>query len=623
MRLKVLIPILCAINFCLGQDLYIANDSFLYSKDIVVFVNDDIRLETSTSNIYLRGDAQLVQNTNTKNSDAGSLSIYQNQTTSPYEYNFWCSPVGISSDGTTKANENFNGSNIYDPIDHTDLSNVASTAYTFITSFNSTATALSNYWMYTYRDGEGYYDWVRIRNTGAVEPGYGFTLKGSPNTDNVLDFRGRPNNGTITVSCNYDGDDDQPTSGPDDAAGTLTGNPYPSALDLKLFFANSNTNRTKLNGEIYFWEQKPNNSHYLAHYEGGYGVYTPGNLNDLYDNGTYATAPFENYNSDGSIHTTTSGRTTDYSVNNQRRFAAVGQGFMIQSKGTGGNATFDNSMRLYLPQDSDPNGNGAIFGKRASSKTSSERVIAMSHNGVDYDRILNEPKIIPEIKIHTKIDNTFYKESIIAFRDATPNNNTYNQFFDGLSINKLESDAYLVSSDKPLSIKSILYEANANIPLGFKASHDNLPFSVSIYKLTNISEEIEIYVYDKLTQEYTDLKQYDFNVILDKGTINDRFEITFSKQNALSNELLKLETLSIYQNNETSTIVIHNPSFITIKSFQVYDVNGKLLLNRHLNSSNHTYEFASTNLNTGVYVAKIQTSVNGELAKKLVISNRP
>lgn len=617
MRLNLYIVGFCVVNFCFGQDLYISDNSYIFSKDVAVYVNNDIRLETANSNIYLRGDAQLLQNSDTKNSDAGELSIYQKQTTSPFEYNFWCSPVGVSVDGTAQANEHFNGSNIHNPEDDVDLTNVTSTSYTFTTAYNATSTSLSNFWMYTYRDGEGYNDWVQIRNTGAVEPGYGFTMKGSPNKDNILDFRGRPNNGTILVSCDFDGEEDS-----DDAVTTLTGNPYPSALDLKLFFANSNTNKTRLNGEIYFWEQKQTNSHRLADYEGGYGVYTPGNLNNLYDNGSYATAPFENYNFDGSINTTTSGSSTDYSTNNQRRFAAVGQGFVIQSKGTGGNATFDNSMRLYLPQDSDPAGNGSIFGKNADAKTTPNKVIAMSHNGVDYDKILNEPKIIPEIRIHTKIDNTFYKESVIAFRDGTPNNNTYNQFFDALSINKLESDAYILSNDKPLSIKSIKYDINATIPFGLKAGHDNMQFDVSIYKLTNVPENFEVYIYDKITNQYTDLKHNDFNVVVDSGIYNERFEITFAKNNSLTTEDFTLDSVDIFQNNNIAKVIISNPTNIELKSFTLIDVSGKTVLNKLLNSSNSRYQFNSKHLSSGIYIAHIESVGNHIFNKKIIISNK-
>jgi len=173
------------LSFGFAQDLYVDNDSYLYARDVVLFVNDDIRLETPTSTIYMRGDAQLIQNTDIKNSDAGELSIYQNQTTGIYEYNFWCSPVGVSIDGTTNANVDFDGTTIHDPLDYTDLTNINSTNYAYTGSYNGTATRLSRQWIYTLISAGGYNGWSFQGNTGNIPSGYGFTLKGSPNANNV------------------------------------------------------------------------------------------------------------------------------------------------------------------------------------------------------------------------------------------------------------------------------------------------------------------------------------------------------------------------------------------------------------------------------------------------------
>ncbi|MEP5340691.1 MAG: T9SS type A sorting domain-containing protein [Algibacter sp.] len=611
-----------SVNFSFAQDLYVGDNSYLFAKDVVVFVNDDIRLETATSNLYMRGDAQLIQNTNTKNSDEGELSIYQNQTTGIYEYNYFCSPVGVSIDGTTKADVDFDGSNIRDPDDDTDLTNVVSTAYSYTSAYNGTATELSNYWLYTLKNAEGYNDWVQIFDTGAAAPGYGFTLKGSPNTNNVLDFRGRPNNGTITVSCSFDGTDDQPTSGKLNYAETLTGNPYPSALDLKLFLAQTN-NQADLSGEIFFWEQNSKNSHYLADYEAGYGVYIPGDITFPYsDDGTYTYAPFTNYNSDGSPNINSGGNTTDFSGNNQRRYAAVGQGFVIASNVNGGNAIFENSMRVYLPEDSSSGGSGSIFAKNGNSKAANtkNKVVPISHNGVDYKSIFENPTIIPEIRFHTHINNTFYKENVIPFRENTPNNNTYNRFYDGRNINELNSDAYLISSDIELVIKSINYNENIRLPLGLKASKDNTIYSIKINTLKDVSEDINIFIFDKISNTYTDIKNNTFDIILDEGIYNDRFEVTFNNNTLNTNEHV-FENFKVFQNNKISQLNLLNPKNLNIKSFSLLDVSGKQVITDHISSNKTTHTYNTKSYSDGVYIAKISLSNNQVFTKKVIITN--
>lgn len=624
--LFTIITTILVFNVSSGQsDLYVANNSFIYANDIVVFVNDDIRLETPTSNFYLRGDAQLLQNTDIKNSDAGELSVYQEQTKGIFEYNYWCSPVGVSIDGTVNENRSFNGSNIHDPLDHTDLTNVNSNAYAFTSTYNGTATELSNFWMFTLESAGGYNGWVQIYQTGNAGPGYGFTLKGSPNTNNVLDFRGRPNNGNITFNCFFNGSDADPLSGLDNQVQTLTGNPYPSALDLKLIFANNANNATRLDGNIYFWEQKNVNSHFLQSYEGGYAVYAPGDLLDLNDNGTYARVPFGNFDGNGGEIGTTSGFSPDYSTNNSRRFAAIGQGFVVNSVDNGGAVgggviTLTNSMRLYLPEDSTTTGDGAIFA-RQSSNSNDDEIIAMSHNGLDYVDILNNPTIIPEIRIHTNVNDQFYRESIIAFRENT--DLSYNKFCDGKNISQLDNDIYLLADNEKLVIKSINYNENARIPIAIKSTGQSSTYSITVNQLTDIIEnDIEVYIYDGFYNTYTNIINGSFNIILDEGFHDNRFEITFKNEDTLNNIDVQMSDFLVFHEQNDSQLIIKNPNSLDVTNVSVFDMSGKQVLNaNNLEQSSALYKFSTKNYSDGVYITQITLADSNSVSKKFIVKN--
>jgi len=472
-----LIALLGIPTLMLAQDLYVSPSSYMFVQDEVVFVNDDIQLEATDSNIYLREGAQLVQNTDSKNSDIGELSVYQEQTTGVYEYNYWCSPVGVA-DASMTSNMNFDITNLHKPTSPALSSDVTTATYGTTGSYQSTATAIAKYWLWQMQSGGGYANWSHVTDTGNVATGFGFTMKGSPTANNTIDFRGRPNNGTLTIPCSFSGTDSDPNSGLDDQVETLTGNPYPSAMDLKRFLMHP-TNKPLLDSGIYFWEQKAVGSHYLASYEGGYAVYTPGAIvpdgdynNPLHgnwaDNGTYANVAFSAYNNAGNQMGNSGGSSADYKNNNERRYAAIGQGFMIRSldnggAAAGGNAIIENSMRLYFKEDSTTGGNGSIFG-RTSSSTEAK---AMSHNGLDYQELVNNPNAIPEIRIHTKINDTYYRENVLAFRNNT--NLSYNKFCDGRNPLVLGSDTYFIADDKKLVIKSIEYDIDTRLPFGLNA----------------------------------------------------------------------------------------------------------------------------------------------------------
>ncbi|MDP5101319.1 MAG: hypothetical protein NWQ09_08330, partial [Nonlabens sp.] len=263
----------------LGQ-VYVRNGSFIYSKGTNIFVKEGIDLGAGT-NIYLRKEAQLIQDDNIQNTGTGELSVFQEGAANNFTYNYWSAPV---SQTTGSGNQGFRNSQIKYPTlqagfkanSFTNASDFAALSTELTTSFANTTTLatsirdgltdvqtvsgstitqtqplrIAGRWLYKYNNlvatgaGNGYGNWQAINAGQVVEPGYGFSMKGvtpsaGPNivpqsiggstaTGQRYDFRGRPNNGTITLSVIAD-----------DFA--LVGNPYPSALDLKRFLEdNSN-----------------------------------------------------------------------------------------------------------------------------------------------------------------------------------------------------------------------------------------------------------------------------------------------------------------------------------------------------------------------------------------------
>jgi len=626
-------------SFIFAQDLYVSPNSYMFVQDEVVFVNDDVRLEAADSNIYLRDGAQLVQNTDTKNSDIGELSVYQEQTVGVYEYNYWCSPVGVA-DAAMNTNVNFDISNLHQPTNPALSSDVTTTTYGTTGTYQSTATQIATYWLWQMQSGGGYADWNHVAATGNVATGFGFTMKGSPTANNTMDFRGRPNNGSLIIPCSFSGTDSDANSGLDNQVETLTGNPYPSAMDLKRFLMHP-TNKPLLESGIYFWEQKAVGTHYLASYEGGYAIYTPGAIvpdadynNPLHanwaDNGTYAKTSFSAYNGAGNQMGNSGGSSADYSANNERRYAAIGQGFMIRSfdnggAAAGGNAVIENSMRLYFKEDSTTGGNGSIFGKSANSSEPEEQATAMSHNGINYQELVNNPNIIPEIRIHTHINENYYRETVLAFRNNT--NLSYNKFCDGRNPLVLDSDTYFIADGKKLSIKSITYDIDTRLPFGLNADNTNNTYSVTINSLKNVSPNVEVFIYDKEADTYTDIRNGTFEISLPQGEYDNRFEVVFKDASKDTNEELLItesevtNSFDVFQNNTNNQLTIKNPKSYIVNSFTMYDVTGKLIYNKHNLGNETEYTFPTNTLSTGTYIIKVVTDQNFEISKKVIVHN--
>jgi hypothetical protein len=612
-------------NISIAQDLFVSPNSYVFVQDEVLFVNNDIQLDADDSFLYLRDGAQLLQNTDTKNSDSGELSVYQEQTTGIYEYNFWCSPVGKSIDGITKANVNFDITNLHKPDNPSDNSDVNSDEHNTTTSLNGTVNEISSYWLWKMEAADGYNGWSHISNWGNAESGLGFTMKGTLNTDKTIDFRGRPNTGTITQSCEYNPSSDDPNYGTDGKVTTLTGNPYPSAMDLLLFLR---ANETVLEKQIYFWEQKKGvNTHVLREYQGGYAVWAPSDITDDNDTGIYTKATFQNYDGNGNgVGNSPGGQSDDYT---NRRYAAIGQGFIVKNGGTsnsgnGGDFIIDNSMRVYMQEAPDKTSNGSHFGRTNSNRTDEAPIVAMSHNGLDYKSILENPTTIPEIRIHTHINDSYYRENVLAFNPSKSLDfNTLGG--DGISPNVLDTDTYFIASDYKLVIKSIAYDIDVKLPFGLNAQNETNIFSITINEMKDVSENIEVFIHDKELDTYTNIISNTFDITLPKGEYNDRFEIVFKdSRQLLDNEDFANETIEsfdVYQNNKIKEFVINNPKSHVIKSFTMFDVTGKVIFKKQNLGNQTQYTFPTNTISSGTYITKITTDQNIDISKKIIVKN--
>ena len=428
-----------------------STDSYVYVKDEVLFVENDINLQennagTEQASIYLREGSQLIQGSgSTLNSGDGYISIYQTvDETSNYAYNFWHSPVGKPSSSIT-GNRNAGVSRFYEINDVTD-SDIAST--TTAHNGDNDPLTISTRWLYTRTSspaGEQEANYNYIAGADGISPGHGFTMKGVSNGSNTIayeyDFRGRPNNGTINVPILTTGT----------AQWTLSGNPYPSAIDLKEFFWDNDT-ENGLNSILFWDEPKDEYSHYYSDRSGGYGVWIPGPDNTEGDPGAYTAPTFKNYSANGGIEDNAG---TGSGLVYNRRYSPVGQGFVLQTDGvTSTSITLNNSHRVF---------DNGVLGIRAQENENDplERSSSFSNAFV---------VISPQIRINMVFNDEYARQLLLLFHDEST---------DGYDIgldahHPMDSGGaeafYLIEEGGemgPFVIQTRPYAADKQIPIGF------------------------------------------------------------------------------------------------------------------------------------------------------------
>ncbi|GAA4235399.1 hypothetical protein GCM10022291_17180 [Postechiella marina] len=535
--------------------------------------------------IDLQGESQLVQTetsilTATSN---GTLERDQQGNSNTYLYNYWSSPVGTPNNSTNN--------NSYT------LPNVISNVLFSSSGFNGSDSPVTNadYWIWKYanRLGDTYSEWQHIRSTGTMLTGEGFSMKGpgtaTPEQNYV--FKGKPNNGDITLTI---------------AAGNdyLIGNPYPSAMDANEFIYDNisttdggrNTTGNVINGALYFWDHFAKDTHILREYEGGYATYTLMGAAPAISTDTRITAS-------GQTGTKTPGQ-----------YIPVGQGFFVSAIADaslpnassmtqpidGGTIVIKNSQRIFKTEASDP----SLFLKSNSKKTKTASTKANTD-------------IREKIRLKFNSPKGYHRQLLVGVDSLATKN--YDLGYEALLNEENSEDMYWMLNDSQLIIQAVNnFDKTQTLPLGVKTKEGGF-IEIEIDELENILDETEIYLKDNLNNVYHNLKTSKYITSVASNEVHDRFEIVFSENNELSNTDIKLNTdIAIYYNNTLKTIEISNEKNHDIKSIEVINMLGQKLLNKAINSSKSKIS-TPANINSGAYIFKIKT-LNSTINKKSLIN---
>lgn len=566
-----------------SQDMFVKDNAnvSVYVSNQYVFIKNALELKGSNSNFYLRDGGTLLQGTNGNgaNRGIGKLSVYQEGTVNNFQYNYWCSPVG-NVNSATAVNNAFGIGQFARPITQTISTPVLilpansydGTAYPF---------AIAPYWVNKFIAQSGYADWIAVGSTSTIEAGQGFTMKGSSGTDMTTingiknnpdgkhqryDFRGKPNDGNINIAV---------------LTGklTLTGNPYPSAIDLQAFLLGE-TNST---GTAYFWEHdKMVNSHYVGDYKGGYGTYTGANV--------YVPAVFFTYDGSGNQVANIGSSGNSF----KRKYSLIGQGFFIEGAADG-NVQMKNSYRVFVKE-------GALNDSEFEKKASLNK---------------DSAKILPQIRFNTLLENGPISQTVLVFDPQSSDG--VDRALDGGSINDGPANNYFLINNDEYLINVLPFNIEKKFPIGFR-NKVKANYKISVNEMLNIPEVTNVYLHDKVTNLYYDIKNSFYDLTLPAGTNNKRYEITF-QNGTLGVDDLQTQQFLVQQDNENKNMIIKNPEQLELVNCSLYDVVGRLVFTKNKLGNNSSYAFSTAELNNGIYIVKLTSNDKSEMGTKIIIKN--
>jgi hypothetical protein len=548
--------------------------------------------------IDLIGESQFLQDEGSilDNDSGGFIERDQQGTAFSFNYNYWTSSVGeISSglgtkgSGVPSLNNGFTIANVLS--DGSDSSN--SKPINFQTNYWAADGAItspitvSSYWLFRFNGlNNDYGSWLSINENSNLDPGEGYTMKGSSGFTSLTDnqnyiFKGKPYNGDIELPISIGND-------------RLVGNPYLSAIDANQFILDNikdsggNALTNIFNGVLYFWDHFAESTHILAEYVGGYATYS-------LMGGVRAISSDYRINASGALGTKI-----------PLRYISLNQGFFITTSLdtdlinsvtniTGGNIVFKNSQRIFKTEVSDSS---------VSFKTSS-----LSPSNEDERQKFR-------IMIHTP---SGYYRQLLAGVDLSTSNNFDIGFDAPLLGNNVEDGFWLLNQSKFVIQAVNNFDDSQVLPIGVKvAEAGTIKFSLD--GLDNFDESKSVYLHDKETGVYRDLRNNDYEVNISIGENLDRFEIVFNDMLLSSQEQINIDnSFKVFYSNQENNITIKNLSQEKIESVLMLNILGQKVYDFSPMSNKVNLKLQTKELSPGGYIITVKTS-KGRLSTKVLVN---
>lgn len=554
----------------------------LYVDSAILNAINDTKLEVShylnlNGKIDLEGKSQLIQ---TLNSDlnplsSGSIERDQQGTKIFHNYNYWSSPVGTIN--------NFSNNNAYTVAGvMKDGTTATPQNIVWTAGLNGSPTSpitLSTYWIFKFQNlNNSYSNWQSVGNNGSLNPGQGYTLKGSgtTNSNQNYTFVGKPNNGLITSTV---------------AANNLnlSGNPYSSSIDSNAFIT---ANTASLTGTLYFWEHySTNNTHSLANYQGGYATRT-------LVGGTPPVAP-----------ALISGLGSSSKI--PSRYIPVGQGFFVVGSTTGGTITFNNDQRAFIKED---NANSYTLFKNNNATVSADHFINNANDNIIEDTFI-------KIRLGFTSKEEYHRQILLGFMNENATSGL-DKGYDAPLFENNPSDMYFLNNGTKLNISGeATFNVNNIYPIGIKSNTAG-QVKFMIDAVENLDPNQQLFIHDNTNDSYNEITSSMFTVEVPNGVTDNRFSLRFINLNALSNNNFNLiNGITIaYTNSNNILNIKNNVVDTTVQSISLFNMLGQGIATFDVkDQSQNNIALPIKTISSGTYIVKIKTD-KGDTSRKIIFN---
>ncbi|WP_299050476.1 MBG domain-containing protein [uncultured Polaribacter sp.] len=278
-------------------------------------------------------------------------------------------------------------------------------------------------------------------------------------------------------------------------------------------------------------------------------------------------------------------------------YIPVAQGFFVGGDQDGGPIVFNNSQREYIQE-----GTQSVFFKSLNKQK--QNTLPVLKLSMEY-RADNTKLVRRQIGISFNKNNSFH----------------YNNGYDSHMFNLNNTDFYwkFPQDNNALYVIAGIGEISKDLSVPLEVVVDkNLSITFQIDQWNLIEQEV--FLYDKITDQYYKMNDELVKITLDKGTYSDRFFIRFYNQNnTLKVDNYLANSISTYYNKASKEIIVKVNKSIEIEKVKLFSILGQEIGSWKLENTNLDYKIKTNTIAHNVYLVKINTD-KGSITKKIIIN---
>ncbi|MBF0693966.1 MAG: T9SS sorting signal type C domain-containing protein [Flavobacterium sp.] len=394
----------------------------------------------------------------------------------------------------------------------------------------------------------------------------GWNLTNATNGVYQATFTGAPNNGVIPATIKKGATDYN-----------LIGNPYPSAIDIDKFLLDP-ANQNVVKGTIYLW------THNTAISQANVGPYAS----------NYTRDDYAKYNVTGGVLTAPASYLGAVVPNGK---VASGQSFFIEANpsmiGTTNSVFFNNSMR--------------IAGQNNQFFRMNSEAAALPSAGIEKNRIW----------INMKNPTGAYDEMLLGYIQGATNG--IDNLYDGKTFPAGNVvGLYSINEGTNLTIqgRALPFDNTDVIPVGYTSTIAGT-FTLETNNYDGLFIEQNVYLLDKTTNVFHDLKQSEYTFMTQAGTFNDRFEIHFLDPTALGTDHPYVPETDVVVIKTGRKVAVRSGQ-IPVKALTIFDLTGRRIYSNNTIDSNEFYTH-DLNVAAQVLLVKVTLENNQQISREVIM----